>query len=91
MPNTPDRLKVIAVLKAMLIAADARDKRKDERIERLEKLVAAFKQAVFGRKSEKRQTVLVSPGGQGIPLSHPIFRSFLKYAQQELRGATTVT
>src|SRR6056297_3191585 len=27
--------------------------RKDERIERLEKLVAAFKQAAFGRKSEK--------------------------------------
>ena len=41
------------MLKAMLIAADAREKRKDERMERLEKLVAAFKQAVFGRKSEK--------------------------------------
>jgi hypothetical protein len=27
--------------------------RKDERIERLEKLVAAFKQAVFGGRSEK--------------------------------------
>ncbi|SOC17408.1 transposase [Phaeovulum vinaykumarii] len=37
----------------MLIAADARDKRKDERIDRLEKLVAAFKQAAFGRRSEK--------------------------------------
>ena len=43
----------IAALKAMLIAAEARDRRKDERIERLEKLVAAFKQAAFGRKSEK--------------------------------------
>lgn len=30
-----------------------REVRKDERIERLEKLVAAFKQAAFGRKSEK--------------------------------------
>ncbi|SCB62064.1 Transposase C of IS166 homeodomain-containing protein [Rhizobium aethiopicum] len=54
-------------LKAMLIAAQAREAakdvaiaskgehiaRKDERIERLEKLVAAFKQAAFGRKSEK--------------------------------------
>lgn len=47
-------------LKAMLIAAQAREAakdvqivRKNERIERLEKLVAAFKQAVFGRKSEK--------------------------------------
>jgi len=43
----------IASLKAMLIAAQARETRKDERIERLEKLVAAFKQAAFGRKSEK--------------------------------------
>ncbi|MET3775006.1 transposase [Rhizobium alvei] len=44
----------------MLIAATGREAetvaqiaRKDERIERLEKLVAAFKQAAFGRKSEK--------------------------------------
>jgi hypothetical protein len=50
----------IAALKAMLIAATTREAatvaqiaRKDERIERLEKLVAAFKQAAFGRKSEK--------------------------------------
>lgn len=57
----------VAALKALLIAAQAREAakdvaiaskdehiaRKDERIERLEKLVAAFKQAVFGRKSEK--------------------------------------
>ena len=50
MPKTAD---LLAALKAMLIAADARDKRKDERIARLEKLVAAFKQAVFGRRSEK--------------------------------------
>ncbi|CAN7731896.1 IS66 family transposase [Rhizobium sp. LjRoot98] len=50
----------VAALKAMLLAAQAREAgkdaevaRKDERIERLEKLVAAFKQAAFGRKSEK--------------------------------------
>lgn len=43
----------IAALKAMLIGATAREVRKDDRIERLEKLVAAFRQAVFGRKSEK--------------------------------------
>jgi transposase len=50
----------VAVLKAMLIAAqvreagkDAQIASKDERIERLERLVAAFKQAAFGRKSEK--------------------------------------
>jgi transposase len=43
----------IAVLKAMLIAAEVRDQRKDERIAQLEKLVAAFRQAAFGRRSEK--------------------------------------
>ncbi|MGO6926114.1 IS66 family transposase [Rhizobium ruizarguesonis] len=50
----------VAALKAMLIAArlseagkDAQIARKDERIERLEKLVATFKQAAFGHKSEK--------------------------------------
>jgi len=47
MPKTADLHEEIAVLKAMLIAADARDKRKDERIARLEKLVGAFKQAVW--------------------------------------------
>ena len=53
MPKTADLLEEITTLKAMLIAEEARGKRKDERIARLEKLVAAFKQAVFGRKSEK--------------------------------------
>ena len=53
MPKTVDLLEEIAALKAMLIAADARDLRKDERIAQLEKLVAAFRQAVFGRRSEK--------------------------------------
>lgn len=50
----------VDALKAMLIAAQAREAdkiaqiaRKDERIEQLEKLVAAFKQAAFGRRSEK--------------------------------------
>ena len=43
----------IAALKAMLVASEARNLRKDERIDRLEKLVAAFRQAAFGRKSEK--------------------------------------
>ena len=46
MPNTADLLEEIAALKATLIAADARDLRKDERIERLEKLVAAFQYLV---------------------------------------------
>jgi len=43
----------IAALKAMLIAAQAREVRKDDRIERLEKLVAASKQEAIGRKSKK--------------------------------------
>ena len=43
----------IAALKAMLVASKARNLHKDERIGRLEKLVAAF-----GRKSEKREPVL---------------------------------
>lgn len=47
----------IAELKALLIAATALGLRKDDRIARLEKLVAAFKQAAFGRKSEK-----INPG-----------------------------
>lgn len=53
MLNAADLPDDIAALKAMLIAATAREVRKDERIERLERLVAAFKQAAFGRKSEK--------------------------------------
>lgn len=54
MLNTADLPEDIAALKAMLVAAEARNQRKDERIERLEKLVAAFRQAAFGHKSEKR-------------------------------------
>ena len=53
MSETADLLEENAALKAMLIASEARNLRKDERIERLEKLVAAFRQAVFGRRSEK--------------------------------------
>ena len=53
MPETTDLLKEIATLKAMLIASEAHNLRKDERIARLEKLVAAFKHAAFGRRSEK--------------------------------------
>jgi acyl-CoA-binding protein len=59
MLNTADLPDDVTALNAMLIAAQAREAakdvqivRKDERIERLGKLVAAFKQAAFGRKSE---------------------------------------
>ncbi|MEH7846423.1 IS66 family transposase [Rhizobium laguerreae] len=60
MLDTVDLPDDVAALKAILIAAQAREAgkdaqiaRKDERIGRLEKLVAAFKQAAFGRKSER--------------------------------------
>ena len=53
MLDAADLADNITALKAMLIAAQAREVRKDERIERLEKLGAAFKQSAFGRKSEK--------------------------------------
>lgn len=53
MPETTDLLQEIATLKAMLIASEAHNLRKDERIERLEKLVAAFRHAAFGRRSEQ--------------------------------------
>nr|WP_319513671.1 IS66 family transposase [uncultured Cohaesibacter sp.] len=43
----------IAALKALVIASEAHGIRKDERIAHLEKLVKAFKQALFGSKSEK--------------------------------------
>lgn len=43
----------IAALKAMLAAAALRDQRKDERTAQLEKLVGAFWQAAFGRRSEE--------------------------------------
>ncbi len=53
MLSTADFPNDLDALKAMLIAAEARDQRKQARIDRLEVLVAAFKQAMFGRKSEK--------------------------------------
>jgi len=56
----------------MLIAATAREARKDERIERLEKLVAAFKQAAFGRKSEKTDSDQFDLALEDLePLSQP--------------------
>jgi len=48
--NLPDD---VAVLKAMVVASEGRNLRKQDRINHLETLVAAFKQALFGAKSEK--------------------------------------
>ena len=53
MLSTADFPDDMDALKALLVAAEARDQRKQERIDRLELLVAALKQAMFGRKSEK--------------------------------------
>lgn len=53
MLDTAELPNDIAALKAMLVATEARNQRKDERIAQLEKLVAAFRQAAFGRRSEK--------------------------------------
>lgn len=54
MLNAADLPDDIDALKALLVASEARSLRKDDRIERLEKLVAALRQAAFGHKSEKR-------------------------------------
>ena len=46
----------VATLQALLKDSEERNGRKDDRIERLEKLVADFKRALFGSKSEKAPT-----------------------------------
>ena len=52
--TSPDQLPDdIGALKAMIIASEERNARKDVRIERLEKLLGDFKRALFGAKSEK--------------------------------------
>ena len=53
MSDTHDLLAEIGRLRTLLEQADAANLRKDARIATLEKLVAAFKQAAFGRRSEK--------------------------------------
>lgn len=53
MSESADLFEEIATLRACLAASEERSLRKDERIARLEKLVAAFRQAAFGRRSEK--------------------------------------
>jgi transposase len=54
MTDLPDD---IDVLKAMILASDGREERHIDRISQLEKLLADFKRALFGAKSEK-----VDPG-----------------------------
>jgi hypothetical protein len=43
----------IETLKALLVASEDRNLRKQDRIDQLEKLVADFKRALFGARSEK--------------------------------------
>lgn len=53
MLNPTDLPDDIAALKALLVASERRNLRKQDRIDQLEKLVADFKRALFGARSEK--------------------------------------
>ena len=53
MINPADLPDDIDALKALLLASEGRNLRKQGRIDQLEKLVADFKRALFGAKSEK--------------------------------------
>jgi len=57
MIDTTDLPDDVDVLKAMILASDGREERHIDRIAQLEKLLADFKRALFGAKSEK-----VDPG-----------------------------
>jgi len=57
MIDTTDLPDDIDTLKAMILASDGREERHIDRISQLEKLLADFKRALFGAKSEK-----VDPG-----------------------------
>ena len=52
MTSSTKRPSDVATLQALLQGSEERNGRKDDRIERLEKLVADFKRALFGSKSE---------------------------------------
>ena len=53
MLNPTDLPDDIAALKTLLVASEGRNLRKQDRIDQLEKLVADFKRALFGSRSEK--------------------------------------
>lgn len=53
MLNPADLPDDVASLKALLVASEGRNLRKQDRIDQLEKLVADFKRALFGARSEK--------------------------------------
>ncbi len=53
MLNPADLPDDITALKALLVASEGRNLRKQDRIDRLEKLLADFKRALFGARSEK--------------------------------------
>ena len=53
MSKPADLLNDIEALKALLAASEDRNLRKQDRIDQLEKLVADFKRALFGSRSEK--------------------------------------
>jgi transposase len=53
MLNPADLPDDITALKALLVASEGRNLRKQDRIDQLERLVADFKRALFGARSEK--------------------------------------
>ena len=53
MTSAADLPTDVATLQALLIASEERNMRKEDRIIRLEKLLADFKRAFYGAKSEK--------------------------------------
>jgi transposase len=53
MLNSADLPDDIAALKALLVTSEGRNLRKQDRIDQLERLVADFKRALFGARSEK--------------------------------------
>jgi len=63
MLNPADLPNDIATLKALLVASEGRNLRNQDRIDQLEKLVADFKRALFGARSEK-----VDPGQYELAL-----------------------
>ena len=69
MPKTADLLEEIAALKAMLIAADARDKRKDDQHEALMLGLdrAHFSRALSLRASARRMASRVQPTSTSVP------------------------
>ena len=72
----------VATLQTLLQDSEERNGRKDDRIERLEKLVADFKRALFGSKSEKVSTDQYEWSCPAyVPVSQLIYAAFRSNAK----------